>query len=222
MAQIKGAKIMKQFIYVNPSIVVIKRIIDIIGAVVGIIIVLPIVPFIIIAIKLSSAGPVIFTQKRVGRIKPSKVEVFNILKFRTMCVNAEAKTGPVWATKNDPRLTKVGIFLRRTRLDEIPQFINVLKGDMSLIGPRPERPMITKNLEVDIPYYTERTYGVTPGITGLAQVNQGYDENLEDVRSKLAYDLAYSLALTEPKLWLLMDWAIIVKTIKVMFSGRGQ
>ena len=136
--------------------------------------------------------------------------------------DAEAKTGPVWAQKNDPRLTKVGIFLRKTRLDELPQFINVIQGDMSLIGPRPERPIISDKLETDIPFYTERTYGVMPGITGLAQVNQGYDEDLEDVRSKLAYDFAYSLSLTKPMQWLAMDTKIIFKTIMVMVLGRGQ
>jgi lipopolysaccharide/colanic/teichoic acid biosynthesis glycosyltransferase len=213
---------MKRVIYVHPIISIFKRAIDLIGASVGLIIFLPLFPIIALVIKISSPGPVFYCQQRVGRIWPDHVQHFKMIKFRSMRTDAEAKTGPVWAQKNDPRLTRVGIFLRKTRLDELPQFINVIKGEMSLIGPRPERPMISDKLEIDIPFYTERTYGVVPGITGLAQVNQGYDENLDDVRAKLAFDFAYSLSLTKPIHWLAMDAKIMIKTIMVMVLGRGQ
>ena len=136
--------------------------------------------------------------------------------------DAEQITGAVWATENDPRLISIGRFMRKTRLDEIPQFVNVLKGDMSLIGPRPERPSIADNLETEIPFYLERTYGIIPGITGLAQVYQGYDQNLDDVRNKLNYDLAYSLSLSRPMDWIKIECQIIFRTIMVMVCGRGQ
>ena len=213
---------MKRIIYVHPIISILKRIIDLVGAWMGLIIFLPLFPIIALMIKISSPGPVFYCQQRVGRIWPDDVQHFEMIKFRSMRTDAEAKTGPVWAQKNDPRLTKIGIFLRKTRLDELPQFINVIQGDMSLIGPRPERPMISDKLEIDIPFYTERTYGVMPGITGLAQVNQGYDENLDDVKAKLAFDFAYSLALTKPMHWLAMDTKIVFKTFIVMVLGRGQ
>jgi len=145
-----------------------------------------------------------------------------MIKFRTMVNNAEADTGAVWATNNDNRLTFIGKLLRKTRLDELPQFINVIKGEMSLIGPRPERPEIVKRLEKEIPFYSERTYDMTPGITGLAQVYQGYDTCIDDVRSKIAYDFAYSLSLTKLHRWLLMDLKIIFKTLLIMVLGRGR
>jgi len=208
--------------YIHPVTNIGKRSLDIIGATIGFLLAMPILPIIILFIKLDSPGPVLFRQTRVGRIWPDRIEHFEMIKFRTMRQDAEQKTGAVWASKNDPRITKVGNFLRKTRLDEIPQFINVLKGDMSLIGPRPERPTISTDLEDHIPFYLERTYGVTPGITGLAQVNQGYDETIEDVRSKLAYDLAYSLSLSKPVSWLSMDISIVVKTVLVMVLGRGR
>ena len=112
-----------------------------------------------------------------------------------MRVEAELGSGPVWAKKNDPRITKVGIFLRKTRLDELPQWLNVLKGEMSVVGPRPERPCFVKKLEDSIPFYTERTFGLRPGITGLAQVNQEPDSTIEDVRNKVLYDHAYAVRL---------------------------
>lgn len=208
--------------YIHPNITTGKRAFDIIGASIGLLLTLPLFPFIAVAIKASSPGPIFFKQLRVGRIWSDHIELLYMIKFRTMRVDAETKSGPVWAQKNDPRLTKVGSFLRKTRLDELPQFINVLRGEMSLVGPRPERPGICDKLEHAIPFYIERTYGVTPGITGLSQVNQGYDQTLDDVRSKLAYDLAYSLALSEPKRWLKMELNIIFKTISVMVLGRGQ
>lgn len=208
--------------YIHPLIVVLKRAIDIIGAGIGLMLFVPLFPIIALSIKASSPGPVFYTQKRVGCIWLNKVDYFNIIKFRTMRDDAEAETGPVWSEENDPRLTKAGIFLRKTRLDELPQFFNVLAGEMSLIGPRPERPLISDQLDVDIPFYSERTFGVMPGITGLAQVNQGYDRNLDDVRSKLAFDFAYSLTLSHPRLWIVMDIKIVFKTIQVMLMGRGH
>jgi lipopolysaccharide/colanic/teichoic acid biosynthesis glycosyltransferase len=183
---------------------------------------LPLWPFIALAIKLESKGPVLFRQTRIGRALPDRTEIFEMLKFRTMAVNAEAATGAVWASSNDPRVTRMGKFMRKTRIDELPQLLNVLRGDMSLVGPRPERPGIGRDLDRAIPYYSERTYFVTPGVTGLAQVNQGYDTCLDDVKSKLLYDHAYALALSNPIAWLRMDLHIAFKTIWVMVAGRGQ
>ena len=128
----------------------------------------------------------------------------------------------MWAKKDDPRITRVGRFLRKTRLDEIPQLFNVLCGDMSVIGPRPERPGICNKLEDAIPLYIERTYGVRPGITGLAQVYQGYDETIEDVRSKVAYDHAYALSLSRLTSWLTMDGEILWQTAGVVLGARGR
>ncbi|EHI9242245.1 TPA: sugar transferase, partial [Vibrio vulnificus] len=161
-------------------------------------------------------------QLRVGRSTPEKMELFEIMKFRTMYCDAESRSGAVWATENDPRITPVGRFLRKTRLDELPQLFNVLKGEMSLIGPRPERPDFYQRLEQEIPYFADRTYGVLPGITGLAQINQGYDTSIEDVRRKVGFDHSYALSLNSFSNWLQTDIAIIVKTIIVMVDGRGR
>jgi lipopolysaccharide/colanic/teichoic acid biosynthesis glycosyltransferase len=138
-----------------------------------------------------------------------------------MKADAEKKTGAIWAQKNDPRITRVGAFLRKTRLDELPQCINVLRGDMSIVGPRPERPEIAERLESSIPFYIERTYGLKPGVTGLAQVSQGYDASLEDVRSKVMYDHAYALRLNSAWNWLKTDLTILWRTIFVMVRGQG-
>ncbi len=199
-----------------------KRAFDCALACIGMVLTLPLFPLIALAIKLESSGPVFFQQLRIGQSLPSKVDIFMMIKFRTMAVDAELKSGPALATKNDMRITKVGKFLRKTRLDEIPQFINVLRGDMSMIGPRPERPSFCRRLEREIPYFTDRTYGIKPGITGLSQVHQGYDECLEDVKNKLGYDLSYSLSLTSVSSWLKADIGIVFATIKVMILGRGQ
>jgi lipopolysaccharide/colanic/teichoic acid biosynthesis glycosyltransferase len=145
-----------------------------------------------------------------------------MIKFRTMRQDAEKRTGAVWAQKEDPRITRVGRILRKTRLDELPQLWNVLRGDMSLIGPRPERPGFYQRLERAIPYFAERTYGLRPGITGLAQVLQGYDRDIEDVRSKVSYDHAYAITLVSPKAWMAMDGEILWRTVGVMFGMRGQ
>lgn len=204
------------------SIWLAKRLFDLFGALFGLLLLLPVMPFIALAIKLSSPGPVFYKQLRVGKSTPEKMVFFEIIKFRTMYQDAEQRTGAVWATENDPRITPVGRFLRKTRLDEIPQLINVVMGDMSLIGPRPERPSFYSKLENAIPYFADRTYGVMPGITGLAQVNQGYDTCIDDVRKKVGYDHSYALSLCSLKSWLTMDMSIITKTIVVMFDGRGQ
>jgi lipopolysaccharide/colanic/teichoic acid biosynthesis glycosyltransferase len=135
---------------------------------------------------------------------------------------AESGSGAVWAVENDPRLTCLGKILRKSRLDELPQLFNVLKGEMSLVGPRPERPEIVEELEKLIPYYSERTYGVLPGITGLAQIYQGYDTSIEDVKSKILYDFAYSLSLTKLNRWLIADLFIVCRTLIIMILGRGR
>ncbi len=199
-----------------------KRLFDLTGSVVALILLLPILPFIAIAIKLSSPGPVFYKQLRVGKSTPEKMVFFEIIKFRTMYQDAEQRTGAVWATENDPRITPVGRFLRKTRLDEIPQLFNVIRGEMSLIGPRPERPSFYSKLENAIPFFADRTYGVMPGITGLAQVNQGYDTCIDDVRRKVGFDHSYALSLRSLRSWLAMDIDIITRTIIVMFDGRGR
>ena len=199
-----------------------KRFVDMMGALVGLALTAPILPLIALAIRLDSPGPILFRQLRVGESTARQTKLFYMIKFRSMGVNAEAKTGPVWATKNDPRVTRVGRFMRKTRLDEIPQLLNVLKGDMSLIGPRPERPGIVPRLENSIPFFSERVYGVRPGITGLAQVYQGYDETVEDTRCKVGYDHAYALSLTKARHWLAMDTMIVLRTVLVVVTGRGH
>ena len=183
---------------------------------------MPIMPMIALVIVVNSKGPVIYRQLRVGRCTPEKMDLFEIMKFRTMYIDAEQRSGAVWASENDPRITPVGRFLRKTRLDELPQLFNVLKEEMSLIGPRPERPAFYQKLEDEIPYFVERTYGVLPGITGLAQVNQGYDSCIEDVRRKVGFDHSYALSLSSFNSWISTDISIMSKTLVVMIDGRGQ
>ena len=199
-----------------------KRKIDIVASSIALLMVLPLFPLIALAIKMDSRGPVFFRQLRVGAYSRDRVDLFEMIKFRSMCSDAEKNTGAVWAKKTDPRVTVTGKFLRKTRLDELPQLINVINGDMSIIGPRPERPGFYQNLENKIPFYADRTYGVRPGITGLAQVYQGYDTCIEDVRSKVAYDHSYALALESISGWILTDIKIVFMTIWVMLRGRGQ
>lgn len=213
---------MQQSNFIHPSIYAFKRGIDLLFATVCLILTFPLCVLIAISIKLTSNGPIFYCQQRVGKIKQGQITYFNMIKFRTMVNNAEAGTGAVWAKSNDSRLTTIGRILRKTRLDEIPQFINVIKGEMSLIGPRPERPEIVKSLDKAIPFYSERTFEITPGITGLAQVYQGYDTCIDDVKAKIAYDFAYSLSLTKLHRWLMMDLTIIFKTAYIMILGRGQ
>ncbi|MCQ1059916.1 sugar transferase [Photobacterium sp. DNB23_23_1] len=208
--------------YQAQSTQLLKRISDILLATTGMVLTLPLWPLIALLIKLDSPGPVFYRQMRVGRISEEQVELFDVIKFRSMSHNAESKSGATWAQQNDPRITRIGHFLRVTRLDELPQFINVIKGDMALIGPRPERPEFCGTLQNALPFYLERTAGLKPGITGLAQVSQGYDSDLEDVKSKIGFDHAYALALSSPLQWIKMDLFIIFKTIYIMVSKRGQ
>lgn len=199
-----------------------KRLSDLLLAGTGLLLTLPLFPLIGLAIKLNSPGPVFFRQLRIGKALPDRTKLFEMIKFRTMVIDAELQSGPTWAKKQDPRITAMGRFLRKTRLDELPQFFNVLRGDMSMIGPRPERPGFYQQLEAAIPFFAERTYGVAPGISGLAQVNQGYDACIDDVRSKVGFDHRYALALGDFISWLKMDIDIILRTLVVVVMGRGQ
>ena len=199
-----------------------KRILDLLIASISLLIVLPFIPFIACAIKLTSKGPVLYHQLRVGKSSSTKIVLFQIIKFRTMYQDAETLSGAKWATENDPRITPVGRFMRKTRIDEIPQLVNVIRGEMSLIGPRPERPGFYQKLENAIPFFADRTYGVLPGITGLAQVNQGYDTCIDDVRRKVAFDHSYALSFCSYFKWLHMDMTILFRTIAVVINGRGQ
>jgi len=188
-----------------------KRGIDITGSVSALIIFSPILLLTALWIKLTSKGPVFYTQTRVGK----DGQYFEIFKFRTMRVDAEKATGPVWASKNDVRLLPAGKFIRKAHIDEIPQFVNCLKGDMSIIGPRPERPIFVERFKEEIPDYTKRL-NVKPGITGLAQVRHRYDETIDDVRKKIKYDLLYI-----KKMCLWTDVLILARTVRVVFTGEG-
>jgi len=189
-----------------------KRMMDIILSLVILIPTLPVMLVIALLIRMTSKGPAIFRQKRVGKYD----RVFTMYKFRTMFIDAEKESGPVWASDNDPRITPVGYWLRKLRLDELPQFFNVLKGDMSLVGPRPERPYFVEQFKKSIPLYSRRLR-VRPGITGWAQVKWKYDENLEDVKEKTKYDLFYVENIS-----LKMDFKILFNTIMTVIKGKGQ
>ncbi|MEW5322191.1 exopolysaccharide biosynthesis polyprenyl glycosylphosphotransferase [Geobacillus thermoleovorans] len=185
----------------------VKHLLDILLSLLALQIAIPIILIFAIIIKLETPGPAFFLQERVGL----HGKYFKVIKLRSMGVNAE-KNGPQWATKNDPRVTKVGAFIRKTRIDELPQLFNVLKGDMSLIGPRPERPMFIAQFNEEIPGFIDRLQ-VKPGITGWAQVNGGYDIT---PREKLELDRYY---INNMSFWL--DLKIILKTIKVCITGDG-
>ena len=189
-----------------------KRLVDIVVSLIVLTITFPLWFFIGIAIKIDSKGPVVYSQERVGK----DGKIFKMHKFRSMRFDAEAATGPVWAPKKDTRVTKIGRILRNTRLDEIPQFINVLDGDMSLVGPRPERPFFVEKLAKEIPLY-KRRLKVRPGITGCAQIKQGYDQTIDDVRSKVRYDLFYIENMS-----FRMDIKILLITFYVMITGKGN
>ncbi|WP_299178733.1 sugar transferase [uncultured Neptuniibacter sp.] len=208
--------------YIPTPVLLAKRGMDILLSLLGLMLCLCLLPFIAAAIYLNSPGPILFKQMRIGHADLQKTDIFWMYKFRTMHLDAEAKTGAVWAQSADPRITRVGLFLRKTRLDELPQLFNVLRGDMSLIGPRPERPGFYQKLEHAIPYFSERTWGLKPGITGLAQVNQGYDRDIEDVRNKVGFDHAYALSLGSLLTWIRADLNIMMRTVLVMICGRGQ
>lgn len=229
-----------------------KRLMDVVGSAVGLTVTLPLYPLIAIAIYLDSPGPIFYRQRRSGMLLSEEAGAcrfreFEMIKFRTMRLDAEAGTGALLAGQGDPRVTRVGRFLRRTRLDELPQFLNVLRGEMSLIGPRPERPELMRNLTLIIPYFEERMRGVKPGITGLAQVSLGYVGELppdsplsklkltnpyeipeldgsdaDGMRIKLLYDIAYVAQLERFVNFLRTDLAILFRTPLVMILGRGR
>lgn len=188
----------------------VKRILDIALSMIGLALFLPFFPLIAVLIRLDSPGPVFFGQERVGENERS----FTVHKFRTMRQDAEQITGAVWAQKDDPRITRLGKFLRKSRIDEIPQLVNVLLGEMSLVGPRPERPEFVSKLKEIVPYYSERHF-VKPGVTGWAQVCYPYGASVEDALEKLRYDLYYTKNIS-----LLLDLRVILKTVKVVL-GRG-
>jgi len=239
---------------VTPTVRVLKRAIDLTGAVVGLGVLLPLFPLLALAVRIDSPGPVLFRQRRAGRLlppegnEPYRFAEFDMFKFRSMRADAEKLTGAVLARPGDLRVTRVGRFLRKTRLDELPQFWNVLRGDMSLIGPRPERPELMVNLALTIPFFEERMRGVKPGITGFAQISLGYngrpppgspvsafadsltnpfrlegvdDSDADNMRMKLLYDLAYVAALEQLSTYLRTELWILVNTPLVMAFGRG-
>jgi lipopolysaccharide/colanic/teichoic acid biosynthesis glycosyltransferase len=190
---------------------VLKRCMDLTGSLAGLILTAPLVPLIALAIKLTSKGPILYSQERVGRFG----DTFKIYKFRTMRLDAEAN-GPVWSAGNeDPRLTPIGGFLRRTHLDELPQLLNVFSSQMSLVGPRPERPHFVHDLHDAIPGYHRRLF-IKPGLTGLAQVHYRYDASVADVRRKLRFDLLYV-----KRMCLALDIKILAWTLLVVATGRG-
>jgi sugar transferase (PEP-CTERM system associated) len=188
----------------------VRQIASLCAAAVLLIFLLPLFPFVILAVKLSSPGPVFFRQTRVGM----HGKTFQVIKFRTMFTNAEA-AGAKWATKDDPRVTKVGMFLRKTRIDEIPQLWNVLRGDMSFVGPRPERPEFIPWLNEELPFYYLR-HLIRPGLTGWAQIRYGYGATLAETREKLEYDLYYIKHMS-----LGLDLLIMFETIKTILHRRG-
>lgn len=208
--------------YVPVSVAFGKRALDIACALGALALLLILFLPIALAIRLTSRGPIFYRQLRVGRVTPEATHLFELIKFRSMRVDAEVASGPVWASENDPRITKVGAFLRKSRLDELPQCINVLRGDMSVVGPRPERPGFFRMLEENIPFYVERTYELRPGITGLAQINQQYDSTIEDVRNKVMYDHAYAMHLATWLSWVSTDVSIILRTFRVMIFAEGR
>jgi lipopolysaccharide/colanic/teichoic acid biosynthesis glycosyltransferase len=235
-----------------------KRAVDICGSLVGLTVAAPLVPVIAAAIYLDDRGPVFYKQRRAGTLRSVSMDngvkrlqfnEFYMHKFRTMRTDAEKFTGAVVASQDDPRVTRVGRFLRKTRLDEIPQLFEVLRGTMSLVGPRPERPELLENLAFAIPFFEERMRDMKPGITGLAQVSLGYQGDIppgseiasfastlqnpfdleetkgslaDDMRIKLLYDLAYAAAAEKLGSYLAMELKILVKTPLVMLRGAGR
>jgi lipopolysaccharide/colanic/teichoic acid biosynthesis glycosyltransferase len=240
----------------TPTVRLAKRVLDIVGSAVGLTVAAPLFPLIGAAIYLDSPGPLLYRQKRAGMLLGAngaggrfRFVEFEMFKFRTMTQDAERRTGAVLAQQNDPRVTRIGRVLRKTRLDELPQFWNVLRGDMSLVGPRPERPELLENLSLAIPFFEERMRNVKPGITGLAQVSLGYsgrapegsevlkfrehltnpfkvegadDSDADDMRMKMLFDLAYCAALEKFSSFLATELSVILKTPLVMLRGLGR
>jgi exopolysaccharide biosynthesis polyprenyl glycosylphosphotransferase len=194
------------------SMLFMRRVVSLLTSLTILLLCLPLIPFIVLAIKLNSPGPVLFRQERVGR----NGIAFTLYKFRTMYHHAEANTGPIWVELGDPRITTVGKFLRISRLDEIPQLWNVLKGDMGFVGPRPERPEFVQWLADKIPYYNFR-HIIRPGVTGWAQVRYQYGASLEQTKEKLKYDLYYIKHMS-----VALDLVILVETIKTVLWARGR
>lgn len=195
----------------KPGILALQRLVGIVVSILLLLIVLPVIPLVVILIKATSPGPVLYKQKRIGK----DGVVFNCYKFRTMRNDAEADTGPTWASDSDPRITAVGRFLRIVRLDEIPQLWNVLRGDMNFVGPRPERPEFDRWLKSEIPYYHLRQI-VRPGITGWAQISCSYGASVEQAKEKMRYDLYYIKNISFS-----LDLLVIFETIKTVLFGRG-
>jgi lipopolysaccharide/colanic/teichoic acid biosynthesis glycosyltransferase len=240
---------------VTPAVKVAKRALDLVASAVGLAATVPLYPVIGAAIWLDSPGPLFYRQRRAGELLGAdgrgqfRFREFEMLKFRTMEPDAERATGAVLAQDGDPRVTRIGRILRRTRIDELPQFWNVLKGDMSLVGPRPERPELLRNLALAIPFFEERMRNVKPGITGLAQVSLGYsgrapdgsavtqfkeqltnpfkldgadDAEADDMRMKMLFDLAYSANLERFGSFVATELSVIAKTPLVMLRGLGR
>ncbi len=188
-----------------------KRLIDVLVSLLLLTLTLPLIALTALAVRLDSPGPILYQQQRAGLCGRN----FTLLKFRSMGIDAEVGGKPRWAAQADPRVTRVGAFIRSTRIDELPQLLNVLRGDMSLVGPRPERPHFVEQLTELIPFYAERAY-VKPGITGWAQVNYPYGASVEDAREKLAYDLYYV-----KNRGLFLDLLVLVATVRVILFREG-
>jgi len=206
-----GTLLFSSGFHLSHFLVIYKRAASMVVSIVGLVLCLPLLPFVALAIKLTSPGPLLYHQKRIGKDDA----IFYCHKFRTMRADAEADTGPTWAGDEDPRITRVGRFLRTTRLDEIPQLWNVLKGDMSLVGPRPERPEFIEWLNQEIPFYNLR-HTVRPGITGWAQIRYKYGSSVEDAKEKLRYDLFYVKNMSPG-----LDALIFFSTVKTILLRRG-
>ncbi|QOY90221.1 sugar transferase [Paludibaculum fermentans] len=196
----------------NARNLAIQRLYSTVISLIGLLIALPVMAIVWVLVRVTSPGKALYSQRRVG----INGKEFFVYKFRSMYIDAEARTGAVWAQKNDPRVTPLGYWLRKLRLDELPQFFNVIRGDMAIVGPRPERPEFVKVLSEKIPFYNQR-HAILPGITGWAQINHKYGDTVEDTITKLEYDLYYLKHLS-----LSLDMYIIFHTAKVMLLSKGS